>query len=63
MMLKELLKDRLFLIIAGVLLLLYAYGSWTGRRICNCKTTEDWKPGEQRSSHRTGGWRSGFYHK
>ncbi|UCJ07049.1 hypothetical protein KTO58_25840 [Chitinophaga pendula] len=44
-MLQRRRKDRLFLIIAGVLLLLYGYGVWGGRRICHCKTTEEWKPG------------------
>ena len=62
-MLQKIFKDWIFLVVAGVLLLLFAFGMSTGRRLCNCKTTEQWKPGEQRGAHRVGGYRTGFYHK
>jgi hypothetical protein len=60
-------KEKYFTLVAGLLLLLYLYASFSGRRICNCKTTESWKPGEQRDrgsgSHYRNYGRSGFYHK
>ncbi|MBO9150789.1 hypothetical protein ACFOTA_01100 [Chitinophaga sp. GCM10012297] len=50
-------------IVAACLLVLYMYGNVRAIRYCNCKNTEDWKPGEERSAARGSSGRSHFYHK
>lgn len=50
-------------LIAALLFGIYYYGTSNGIRYCNCKATEDWKPGQdERSGGRTHSG-SRFYHK
>jgi|GEM_PF-5589866 hypothetical protein len=59
--LQILLSYRVALLIFGFILAIYAYGTFTGTRLCNCSATEKWKPGTERGARHVGGSR--FYHK
>lgn len=50
------------LALAAVLFSLYIYGNNRGIRYCNCKNTEDWKPGETRNTRGSSG-HGLYYHK
>ncbi|MFB6456614.1 hypothetical protein ACE38W_15185 [Chitinophaga sp. Hz27] len=61
-MIKDILQQKTFLVIAAILLLLLLLSNYNGYRICNCATTDKYTPGEARSGGRTTGVHH-FYHK